>query len=190
MKPTRAELTALVGWALLAAKARARLTGLAVDEAESAALRAVEGALRNHDASGAPLEAYVRLCVRWVLLDLGRSARRRGTHEVLLEDLEEPLQPGIENDGEGLARTAGIEARLVGSPEESLLQREEQAALDHAVDGLARADGRLYELRHREGLTWDAIATTLGIPARTLRLHDKRIRAHLAAVLRASDGGG
>jgi DNA-directed RNA polymerase specialized sigma24 family protein len=188
--PAPTELAALVAWAIRAAKARAHVKGLPADGAEDAALQAVFAALRTHDPAGAPLAAHVRRRVRGALLDLARAVERRGGREVLLDDLEEPIGPGIEHDEEGLGRVAGVEAPIVGSPEASLLRREQQTALDREVDKLPRADRHLYVLRHRKGLAWDAIAAATGLAARTARLHDKRIRDHLTATLRARDEAG
>ena len=89
------------------------------------------------------------------------------------------------DDDETLPRALGVEAQVLGSPEESLLRREAHAALDREVEKLSRDDRRLYELRHREGLTWPEISAATGIPESTARLHDKGIRDHLTAALRA-----
>jgi RNA polymerase sigma factor (sigma-70 family) len=187
-----AGLVALVAWAIRAALARAQLKGLPEDELVSEALHAIHGALRTH-AGGTTISAHVRRRVRGALLDVTRREMRRRERELLLDDTEEAQGAAVKGEGEDedtQARALGVEAQLLGSPEESLLRREARAALDREVSRLSRDDQRLYALRHQEGLTWEEIAAQTGMPSRTGRSHDKRIRARLTAALRAFEGEG
>jgi RNA polymerase sigma factor (sigma-70 family) len=181
----REELSLLVAWAMRAALARARVTGLPEEDLESAALSAVESAWRRADTELGKRASHVYRRVQGALLDMGRTLRRRRGREVLLDDLEEAVGPGIEDDDIALPRAAGVDALIVGSPEESLLWRERQSALDREVAKLSAARRRVYVLRHREGLTWPEIQAETGLPERTLQDHDKKIRDHLTAALRA-----
>jgi RNA polymerase sigma factor (sigma-70 family) len=178
-----AALAALVAWAVRTAMARAEVRGVHVDEVVSEALHGIHRALRTY-AGGTTPSDHVRRRVRGAILDATRREKRIQSREVLLDDLEEARPPAVEDD-DTLPRAVGVEARVVGSPEASLLGREERALLDLEVTRLPRDDRHLYELRHREGLTWDEISVRTGLPARTARLHDKRIRDHLAEALRA-----
>jgi RNA polymerase sigma factor (sigma-70 family) len=180
-----AELAALVTWAIQLATAWAEETGTPADEVEGEVVDAMERALLRHDPSGTTVSDYVRRRVRGALIDATRKEKRRRKHEVLLADLEETAPPTIEDDDEALARALGVEGAVLGSPEEALLRAEEQAAIDREVERMPRADRGQYVMFHREGLTWDEISEQTGIPARTLRFHDKRIRDRLAAALRA-----
>ena len=108
----------------------------------------------------------------------------------MLDDLEDAPTLAASDDDAVVARALGVEAQVLGSPLESLLRREQRAALDREVDQLPPGDRRLYVLRHREGLTWDEIAAETGIPDRTARLYDKRIRDRLTAALRDPAGDG
>jgi DNA-directed RNA polymerase specialized sigma24 family protein len=119
------------------------------------------------------------------LLDATRKEKRRRRREVLLGDLEEAQRQPIEDHDEALARATGVEAFAVGLPEEDVLRAEMQAALDEEVQRLPSADRRLYARRHRVEATWDEIAAEMGIPARTARYHDKRIRERLTAAMHA-----
>ena len=177
----RGKLVALVAWAIRSAMAWAQANGLHEGEVVSEVLHAIDGALRTH-AGGTTVSDHVRRRVRGALLDATEKEHRRRDREVFLDDL---AASDAEHDEDGPAWAAGVEGKLVGSPEESLLRREAQGVLDREVERLPRADRRLYELRHRRGLTWDEICAETGIPVRTLGQHDKRIRDHLTAVLRA-----
>jgi RNA polymerase sigma factor (sigma-70 family) len=185
----RAGLAALVAWAIRAAMARAEAKGLAEDEVVSEALHAIHGALRTH-AGGTTLSDHVRRRVRGALLDATKKETRLRNREVLFDDLEEAQGRAGEEDDETLGRALGVEAQVLGSPEESLLRREAQAALDREVAKLSRAERRLYELRHREGRTWNEIAVETGIPVSTARLSDTRIRDRLMAALCAYRDAG
>jgi RNA polymerase sigma factor (sigma-70 family) len=186
----RAELTSLVSWAVRAALVRARVRGLPDDELVGAALSAVESAWRRADPARGKRASHVYRRVHGALLDAVRTERRRNDREVLLDDLEEPVPPEVESDEVALPRAAGIEASMVGSPEESMLRRERQLALDREVARLPAAQRRLYVLRHREGYAWEEIEAETGLPGRTARDHDQKIRDHLTAVLRAWDEAG
>ena len=179
-----AALKALVAWAVRTAMAHADATGLPADEIESEAVHAIQAALRTH-AGGTTLSDHVRRRVRGALLDASKKEKRRRKREVLFDDLEEAQGPAAPEGDDTLARALGVEAEVLGSPLESLLRRERQAALDREVERFPPAERRLYTLRHREGLTWNEITAETGIPGRTARLSDKRIRDHLTAVLRA-----
>lgn len=184
----RAGLAALVAWGIRAAMARAQAKGLAEDEVVSEALHAIHGALRTH-AGGTTLSDHIRRRVRGALLDATKKETRLRKREVLLDDLEEAQRRAVDDD-DTLACALGVEAHVLSSPEESLLRREAHAALDREVQKLPRADLRLYELRHREGLTWNEISAETGIPVSTARLSDTRIRDRLTAALRAYGDAG
>jgi RNA polymerase sigma factor (sigma-70 family) len=170
-----------VDWALQAATTWAHARGLPEDEVVDEALHAVAGAVRTHDGR-TTLSEHIRRRVRGALLDATKVEQRRRMREVFLDDLED--------DEATLSRTPGMDALVVGSPEESLLRHEAQAALGRAVEQLPPFEKRLYELRHREGLTWDEITAETGIPGRTARWYDRKIRDHLAEVLRTLDEDG
>jgi RNA polymerase sigma factor (sigma-70 family) len=178
-------LAVLVGWAIRLAMAFAQTTGLPEDELEGEALYAIDAALRTHRERGATVSEHVRRRVKGALLDTARKHGKHRQHEVLLDDTEAAERLAVEDDDEALTTALGVGAQVMASPEESLLHRERQALLDQAVERLPPADCRLYVLRHREERTWDGISAELGIPDRTARDHDKRIRGHLTAVLRA-----
>jgi RNA polymerase sigma factor (sigma-70 family) len=180
-----AKLDALVGWAVRMAMVWAQTTGLPEDELEGEALYAIDAALRTHHVRGVTVSEHVRRRVKGALLDTARKAQKHRQHEVLLDDLEEAERQTIEDDDEALMTALGVGAQVMASPEESLLRRERQAARDQEVDRLPPADRRLYVLRHREERTWDEISAETGIPGRTARDHDKKIRDHLTGVLRA-----
>jgi RNA polymerase sigma factor (sigma-70 family) len=175
-----AGLAALVAWAIRAALARAQTKGLAENDVVSDALHGIHRALCTH-AGGTTVSAHIRHRVLGALLTATRKQKQLREREVLLDDLEDAQAL----DDDRIPRALGVEAQVLGSPEESLLRHEAQAALDREVEKLSRDDRRLYELRHREGLTWPEISAATGIPESTLRLHDTRIRARLTAALRA-----
>jgi len=184
----RAELCAQITWAIRAAAAVAEAYGLLEQDVVSAALYAVEGAMRTHDPARGPLGPHVRRRVRGELYDAARTLGRRKRREVLLDDMEEAAAPGVEDDDLRLSRAFGVEALVVESPEEGLLLREKQEALAREVEKLPVPSRRLYVLRHHEGLTWAEIEVETGLPERTARDHDKKIRDRLAAALRPRDG--
>jgi hypothetical protein len=176
-------LVGLVKWAMRAAQVRARMRGLDESELINRAVAAVLRALRDHP-EGTALDDEVLAQVRgrvWDALDdEGKKQNKRRRREPFLDDLVEHL-----GDDEALPRALGVEPLVLASPEDSVLAREPLAKLDREVARLAPADRRLYTLRRRRGLPWDAISSRLGIPARTLRFHDRRICDHLTAALRA-----
>ena len=179
----REELAALVAWAVRSAMAWAEAKGLPEGDVVDEALHAIEGALRTH-AGGTTLSDHVRRRVRGALLDATERETRRRGREVFLDDLAGAAE-AEEDDDEAPAWAAGARGQLVGSPEQSLLRREAQAALDREVERLPPADRRLYALRYRQGLTWNEIVAETSVPVRTLGLRDQRIRARLTAALRA-----
>jgi RNA polymerase sigma factor (sigma-70 family) len=185
------ELEALVAWAKGAALAWARVKQLPEHELVSAALRAVCGAVRTHGAPRvegakiAPLGAHVRLRVRYELLDAAKGEVKRHDREPLLDDLAPALPPDVEDDALALARLAGVEDLIAGSPEEILLAREVRAVRDRAVARLSPDDRRLYDLRFRRGLGWEEVATKLGIKSRAAQYRAEEIRAKLTEALRA-----
>jgi RNA polymerase sigma factor (sigma-70 family) len=120
------------------------------------------------------------------LLDATKADRRRQGREVLLDDLAEPLGPGVEDDGAALALAAGVSA-LVFGPDEGLLDREKRAALRREVKCLPPPLERLAELRHFQGLPWRDVAKALGISEKTARNYDKKLRALLQVKLRDDD---
>lgn len=187
------ELTRLVAWAMGAAMARAHLRRLDEGELVSQALFTVHRALREYPA-GTVLGDEVSLRVRrrvWEALDeAGKRENKRRRREPLLDDLFEEERPVDVGDDDALARACGLGGLVLSSPEDGVLQREPQARLDREVERLSPDDRHLYVLRHRQGLTWESIASRTGTPARTLRWNDRRIRARLEASLRALDREG
>ncbi len=184
--PPGEALEALVTWAVRAARARAATTGLSEGELVDAALHALLGALRTHDAAeGAPLAAHVRRRVRGELLDAAKIERQRHDREPLLDDLAQALPAGVEEDEIALSRAAGAEALVMGSPETSLLAREARVAFEREVLLLQPDERRFYELYFRRGLGKRRVAAELGISERTVVNRAAAIRARLTAALRA-----
>jgi RNA polymerase sigma factor (sigma-70 family) len=181
----RAELAALVTWAVQRAIAWAEATGTPQDDVTSEALHAIHLALRGHDAGGTTASAYIRRRVEGALLDATRTEKRRRRREVLLCDLGEAQSQPIEDDDEVLARAVGVEGFAVGLPDEDVLKAEMRAALHEELERLPSADRRLYARRHRDEATWEEIAAEMGVAVHIARYHDKRIRERLTAAMRA-----
>jgi DNA-directed RNA polymerase specialized sigma24 family protein len=161
------------------------MKSLPPDELVSAALHAVHGAIRTHDATRAPLAAHVRRRVRGELLDAAAAEILRNERAPVLDDLELPLPPGVEDDELALTRVAGIEDLIAGSPEEILLAHEARAMRDREVAKLPRDDRRLYDLRFRRCVGWNEVAAKLGITPRAAQYRAEEIRTKLTAAMRA-----
>jgi RNA polymerase sigma factor (sigma-70 family) len=186
------ELFPLVRWATKVALAWAR-RGLDEDELIRTALFAFYRALQRRgdeavltvDARGVPVDEIVRRAIFGALHEESRRQRKRRRREVLVDDLVAGQGPVGIDDDELLARASGVEALALGAPSplDSLLRSEAQAHLDAEVARLSPADQRLYDLRHRQELTWDEISARTGVPDSTVRLHAQRTRDRLAAAL-------
>jgi RNA polymerase sigma factor (sigma-70 family) len=186
----RAEIEALVAWAIRSALARARVKGLPEQDMVSAALFAVVSALGTFKDAKGKLGPHVRRRVRFELIDAAKIANTRHENEVFLDDLEGAFQPGMDDDDAGLARGAGIDALVFCSPEESLLIKESHTAFHREVARLPRDLRQLYQVRYREGLGWRQVAARLGIPEHTARYQDGKLRALLTDALIPRGGFG
>jgi RNA polymerase sigma factor (sigma-70 family) len=182
----REELEALVTSAVRTARALHRLRGARcrVEDLTDVALKALCDALRTHDEAGAPLKYHVRRRVVGELLDAIASERKRGHREILVDDLSRPLPPGAEDDGDALARAAGLDARIL-DPEGNLLTHEGRELVRREVLALPKDERRLMELRHWQELPWKEVSRRLGVPVRTAQDHEAKIRVKLKAKLRA-----
>jgi len=69
------------------------------------------------------------------------------------------------------------------SPEQQVLRDERQAAVQAAVARLAEHERALVALRYDADLSYDAIATTLGLPLGTVKTRLFRVRQRLAQLL-------
>ena len=137
------------------------------------------------DARGVPVDEGVRRGVFGALRVERRRERTHRSREVIVDDFVDGQGPVGIDDDERLARVAGVEALALGasSPLESLLHREAQTHLNAEVARLSPSDQRLFDLRHRQALTWTEISAQMGVPDSTLRLQDTRIRDRLSAAL-------
>jgi RNA polymerase sigma-70 factor (ECF subfamily) len=74
------------------------------------------------------------------------------------------------------------------SPEDRLLAGDRRAILDRAIAELPPALRAAIVLRHVEDLSYDEIATTLGVPLGTVKIRIHRGREALARILRKELG--
>jgi RNA polymerase sigma factor (sigma-70 family) len=188
-RPTQQALEALVDMAMGMAEAWAWKVGQPqrADELTGSACRALADAVRTHtDAGGASLKTHARRRILGELLDATKAERKRLGRETLLDDLAGELPPGVEDDPDALDRAAGVDA-LVFDPEGALLQEEKKAALRREVAALPKKLRRHVELHWWQDRGWDDVSKALGIPVRTLKDHDKKIRALLKVKLREYD---
>ena len=76
---------------------------------------------------------------------------------------------------------AAQEDRMNG--EAGLLEREAHAELKQAIARLPPEDRRLIQLRYWDELPWEEVAEHLGLPERTAKDHEQKIRRKLRAAL-------
>lgn len=74
-------------------------------------------------------------------------------------------------------------ATLSPSPQSELEARERAAAIQHAVDTLPRRQRQVIELRWHSHLSYDEIASVLGLSPKTVANHVGRALQHLRAML-------
>ncbi len=74
------------------------------------------------------------------------------------------------------------------SPHERVLARDRRAALDRAIEELPPALRAAIVLRHVEDLSYEEIASTLGVPLGTVKIRIHRGREALARILRRDLG--
>ncbi|MFH1811843.1 MAG: sigma-70 family RNA polymerase sigma factor [Pseudomonadota bacterium] len=100
-------------------------------------------------------------------------------------------QDRLTHDVESLGSWPGVSAPTQG-PEKNLLSREVQGQVQHAIAELPAEQRWLVVLRDIEGLDYDEIAATTGLPLGTVksRLHRarERLATRLAPVARAQRG--
>ncbi len=124
------------------------------------------------------LTIALNLCRNW--------ARRVGREQQTAEP--HPMEP--DDDGQDLLDRL---ADPSPDPLEALLAAEASEALERAVDALPLAYRQVIILRYVEGLSYEELAQTLGLPLNTVRTHllraKERLRRMLAAELgREADG--
>lgn len=78
---------------------------------------------------------------------------------------------------------AAQEDRMNG--EAGLLEREAHVELKQAIARLPAEDRRLLELRYWDELPWNDVAARLGLPVRTAKDHEQKIRRELGAAVGA-----
>jgi RNA polymerase sigma factor (sigma-70 family) len=88
--------------------------------------------------------------------------------------------------GAAYLQCAGEDHRAHG--EARLLRQEASEQLHEAVERLPPEDRRLVELRYFQGLEWKQVALELGLPERTVKDHDLKIRRRLRAHLEGRSG--
>jgi RNA polymerase sigma factor (sigma-70 family) len=182
MSPTKREIKELVRWAISIARVLAKLKGQLQrkDDVIEAALHGLNDALRTTDRTRVePFKAYARVRIVGEVLDVIGHEKRRAAWELLLEDAgqESPVRAAVE------ARV--LETCVDGDAE--ILRREAEQRLRRAVAQLAPADQQLLALRGVDGLPWNRVAATLGIPESTARDHFQKLRARLRSALLEED---
>jgi RNA polymerase sigma factor (sigma-70 family) len=173
------------------------------DILRSDALEGLSKAAHTFDPSReVPFEKYAwHRIIGQVKNAIGKEARRLSLEGMVLDaaariEDERPVQLDAEDDTitqlDGITAEvmaafvmvcAGQEHRLQG--EAGVLQREAYAELEEALSQLAPQDRRLIQLRYWDELPWEEVAGRLGIPKRTAKDHDLKIRRHLGAALAA-----
>lgn len=119
---------------------------------------------------GEPLYPWLSRIAVNLAYSLYRHRRRRP---------ETPLEPLLE---------AGRQWSSGGDPAEEVAEREGQRHLAEAFAGLSDEHRAILVLRVVEGLTYEDIARTLGVPAGTVMSRLSRARADLRTRLRARTG--
>jgi RNA polymerase sigma factor (sigma-70 family) len=167
-----------------------------LDDLRGVAFEALSRAALDYDPKKAAFSTYAWRRVTGAVLSAVRTAKKRMPLEVPLDVIETIGEGGAADEDAILGRIdatlaelmeafvlgcAGVEWATNG--EAHLLRRERHAELAAAMAALAPEDRLLFELRHREGWTWQPIAERLGISVRTAKYHDARIRADLRATL-------
>jgi RNA polymerase sigma factor (sigma-70 family) len=192
------DLPGLVRWAIRIALVFAGVyrLGHLQDDLVSDALYALHGALRSYDATKGRLKPFLRIRIVGELCDSVKDARQRAAWEVALEDLPEGLPDGSDGEPAALAAAAGVEGFVLGcvavdlraGPEAHYLRQEVFAGLRSEIAKLPDEAQRQLDLRYWQHLTWVDLAAVMGIPDRTARDHDHKIRAALRAALLAHEG--
>ena len=183
MRPTSKELAELVRWAMGIAHVLVKLSeqDRRKDDVLGAALRGLNDALRNSDwANQKAFKAYARVRIIGEVLDVLGEEKRRAAWELLLDDAERGAPEQAAAEAHVLHHGTG-ESYVDGEAE--ILSREAQRRLREAVLRLVPADQRLLKLRGIDGLPWEEVAATAGIPESTARDHYRKLRDHLRAVL-------
>jgi RNA polymerase sigma factor (sigma-70 family) len=166
-----------------------------LDDLRSVAFLALSNAAQDYDARKAKFSTYAWRRVTGACLNAAEKEHRRILRELVLdlaEEIRDDGQPADEN--EALDRIDAATAEVmdafavacaaVAGAEVELLRERTRADLEQALGALRPEDRRLFELRHRDGSTWQAAAEALGISERTAKDRDHRIRAALRKALR------
>lgn len=140
----------------------------AVQEAFATALQRI-GDFRGDSAVG----TWLHRIVYTKSIDL---LRRRGKDAVLPEEDER----GVVRDEE---RAPGPSAAWARPADEILFGQETRDALQKALAELTPTQRMVFELREMEEQSTDEVATILGLPAGTVRVHLHRARLRLRALL-------
>jgi RNA polymerase sigma factor (sigma-70 family) len=195
--PTPKEIAALVSWTIRVTVVLAKLTGQLhrKDDLIDCAVYSLHGVLLNYKRAKGKLKTFARPRVVGEVLDEIAAGKEREAYEVALEDAPYDLSEGIEHHPEQLAEVAGVEDFVMGRAARDLhldgeawvLRREAHAELYRAVEALGPAYRRLFELRYRKGLGWKEIAKTLGMPERTAKDHDHKLRRRVREILLARE---
>jgi RNA polymerase sigma factor for flagellar operon FliA len=195
MSPTRRELRELVRWAKRIAWMLGSRDGQLHDYSAlvGAALRGLHDALAGHDPTrGVPFKVYARPRIRGEVRDALEAEKQRGSWEVPLNDALDD-RPDGEPDGENemyeavSAFVVSRYAQEIGADGEAGLVRMEAYAVLHAALGpLAPEARRLLRLRYWEDRAWKDVGAALGLSEQEAKDYDRKLRAHLKAVLSPS----
>lgn len=184
MEPDLAEL---VPWAIRIACAFAdayRLRHME-DELVSDALYALHDALSRYDASKGDPRPFLRVRIVGELYDAIKNAKGREALEVALDDVSAAL---IDQDPVDVVAAAGVDQIVIGltdpsaNAEAQYLRHEAITLLRREVEKLDPDGRHLLALRYWEQRGWRGVAEALGIPERTAKDHDRKIREKLRGV--------
>jgi RNA polymerase sigma factor (sigma-70 family) len=175
--------------------ARSHAVTYYLEDLEAAALLAVHETVRTFDPTKGDFKTYAWKPIAGAVLNAIRKEGRHALRSAVVESAARRDRPDGEADPieqlfhfaaeimeDAYLQSLGAEARANG--EASLLKREEYERLHAAILRLEAHDRRLVELRYFDGHPWKQVAEELGIPERTAKDHDHRLREQLLGFLK------
>lgn len=138
------------------------------------------------EAEDAAQEAFIRAYQRLLTFDASRPFgpwMRRVAANVCLNRLQAPRPAQVPLDEERDWQPA----RWGGNPELAYQRREDRERLRQAMLALPPHYRVVLELRHFQDMSYDEIASALGLPLSDVKSHLFRARKHLAARMNADD---
>jgi RNA polymerase sigma factor (sigma-70 family) len=173
-----------------------------LDDLRGVAYQALSQAAHTFDGAKAGFRTHAWCRVTGAVLDAARKERKWFSRHAPLDtaaEIDDPGAPvGVDQAIDRIDRaTADVmdafavacrAAELREGADVLLTRREDRAALDRALADLRPEDRRLFELRHRDELTWGEVAAALEIGETTAKERDARIRAALRKAMRGRRG--